>query len=339
MRAVSSRPAKAIGAVVVLVLTMTAAPSPATPARAAPIGDGPLDHAREAAERATFSGTVLLRWHDSDGEHSQELRVEAAHGVLVVEGFNSLMARQRERLVRSQQGWDLLWPSQLGPDDHPDVGAKYEELGRVGPTVAGRPTTVVELRRRSVLRERLYVDVRDGLLLERQQFDGDGHEMREVSFERLQTAAPAPPVAAGHHPRARPARRLTAAELPPEYGAPGAVGDGYRRLGVYRDVGAVHVLYGDGLYQLSMFEQRGRLDATRLPAGGARQRVGTHPAWRWAWAGGEVLVWQAGSTVYTAVGDAPGDELAEAAAAMPSGHSSWTNRVRRLCRALVGLAT
>jgi hypothetical protein len=49
-----------------------------------------------------------------------------------------------------------------------------------------------------------------------------------------------------------------------------------------------------------------------------------------------VLLWQAGRSVYTLVGDAPVGELAEVAGSMPSTRTpSLAQRLRSACRALL----
>ena len=58
--------------------------------------------------------------------------------------------------------------------------------------------------------------------------------------------------------------------------------------------------------------------------------VGTTNGWRYAWAGGQIVVWQAGPAIYTAVGEAASDEVLAVARSFPrpANPSNW-KRVRR----------
>ena len=98
----------------------------------------------------------------------------------------------------------------------------------------------------------------------------------------------------------------------------------------------MHALYSDGLYDLSVFEQRGRLQRRDLHAA-RKVALGARQAWTYAYAGGNILIWEAGRTVFTAVSDAPVDQLVEVARSLaPEGRSpSLLDRLRRASRAVV----
>ena len=76
--------------------------------------------------------------------------------------------------------------------------------------------------------------------------------------------------------------------------APARLADGYARVGVFRRDGVVQVLYSDGIYELSVFERRGELDRRELGSTGGPVTVGKAAGWRYAWPGGQVVLWQAG---------------------------------------------
>ncbi|MEA2842624.1 MAG: hypothetical protein QOJ69_295, partial [Actinomycetota bacterium] len=112
----------------------------------------------------------------------------------------------------------------------------------------------------------------------------------------------------------------------------------YRRLGVYRHSGVVQVLYSDGMYDLSVFEQGGRLDRHSLAAGGSPVSIRGATGWRYAWPGGHVVLWQAGGRVYTVVSGAPLDQVVAAASSLsaPAAASpSLMDRLRRVARAVI----
>ena len=119
--------------------------------------------------------------------------------------------------------------------------------------------------------------------------------------------------------------------------APGLT-EGFQRLGVYRRSGVTQALYSDGLYDLSVFEQRGRLRRDDVPVGGTRVAVGGAAGWSYAWPGGNLIVWEAGGSVLTAVSDAPLEQLLAAARSVPPpasrGASFWA-KLRAACATLV----
>src|SRR5438132_549901 len=99
----------------------------------------------------------------------------------------------------------------------------------------------------------------------------------------------------------------------------------------------VQVVYSDGTYDMSVFEQRGRLGSEAAPRGGRPVRVGGSKGWQYTWPGGQVVLWQAGRTVYTVVADAPYDDVLGAIRTVKeSSGPSVAYRFRQACRSLVG---
>jgi hypothetical protein len=96
------------------------------------------------------------------------------------------------------------------------------------------------------------------------------------------------------------------------------------------------VVYSDGLYDLSVFQQRGRLDRDKLPSA-TRVPIGADQGWHYAWPGGHVVVWAASGTVYTAVSDAPLEQMVTAVRTLPPARASrpLLRQLRQVCRALV----
>ena len=111
---------------------------------------------------------------------------------------------------------------------------------------------------------------------------------------------------------------------------------GYRRLGAYRQGDVVQLVYSDGLDDLSLFQQDGGLDPGDLPAQHRNIKMGGHRAWAFSWPGGEAIVWTAGHTVYTLMGNVQPDELRTVAASVPVHRStSVGHHLRQACRVLV----
>lgn len=321
--------ARVAAAPAVALLLGTFSPTPAPAAEPAP-----LESARAAAERLAFDGVLGVRWRDGAETRAEHLSVEAAGGALMVRGANLVMARPAfgRLLAEGGGGWEEMWLPSLAPHPRPDGGAKYTTSSlSAGPTVAGRPTKVADVRHDGVVVERIFLDAETDLLLERDQYDAGGAVVRTLAFESLTyrpAAAPvAPPPAPAHH-----APQATA-----ETAAPPALADGYQRLGTYRSGSVTQALYSDGLYDLSVFEQRGRLRRADLPGAGERAAVGKASGWRYPWPGGQVVVWSTRGRVFTAVSDAPADQVLTAVRSLhPSGRElSMLGKVRRACQALM----
>jgi sigma-E factor negative regulatory protein RseB len=176
----------------------------------------------------------------------------------------------------------------------------------------------------------VYLDDATGLLLRREQFGDDGRLERVLAFDRIALQQPASPP--------RPPQAATK-DIPQRLAAtsvPARLASGYQRLAAFRADGVVHVLYDDGFSEVSLFEQRGRLDRDQLPAHARRVSAAGLHGWTFAWPGGQAVVWGAGRTVYTLVGDVPADELVEVAQSVPAQRtSSVAHRLRQACRSLV----
>jgi hypothetical protein len=320
----------------VAALALTAALAGSAPVAAA--APGPLEEARRAAEQTPFSGVMEVRWVDGPETRSERLIVTATDSVLSVFGGNRVMAFDPfERLVSHGGGsWEELWVATMEPSARPDGVAKYQVTDVAGgPTVAGRPTTTVEIRQDGVVRERLYLDTATRLALRREQYDRQGAISRSLGFETFMVGAgdvPAHPVSfRKQSPRPVSAERVSSALAPDE------LADAYRRLGIYRSGDVVQVLYSDGVYDLSLFQQSGRLRQADLPAG-ERVAIGSSAGRRYAWAGGHLVVWSSRGTVFTAVSDAPLDQVLQAVRSMPPAPeraSSLLGKLRRACKTLM----
>lgn len=236
------------------------------------------------------------------------------------------------RLVRSAEGWLTLWSHDvvsLGPSP----AAKYSLSVAPGPPVAARPTQVVEVRLEASQRPqaRLYVDQTTGLVVRRELLDARGRPYRSVGFTTMSTSARPPAV-----PRRSADREpVPAGNVDPPYDAPARLGAGYRLVGAYKLPGdTLHLFYSDGLYGLSVFEQRGRLTAGAMPPG-AREMLGGHTVLAY-WASlGEAAVWNGDGVVYTVVSDAPWADVAAAVDDLP--HAAGPRRLWRVAEVVVSL--
>ena len=305
------------------------------PARA---DEGPLQTAGRAAEQVAFEGTLRVRWFDGHVQRSDLMVVKGANGTVLVRGGGAAMAAVHQRLVEHAGGvWDLLWPSDQVGSGRPAADHKYQLVNALPVRVADRPAKVVEVRHGGTMVERLALDQASGLLLRREQFEGGaGEPSRIIEFESVTIGGATAPPDAPKAVKNVAAQVVLTPKIPGAVSAPQALDGGYQRVGVYRRSGVTQVLYSDGLYDLSVFQQSGRLDKSDLPAGAtldlARSRGVGYP-----WPGGHVVVWSGSGMVYTAVSDAPLSQVVEAARSLPliSGSVSLMQRLRQVARSLI----
>jgi sigma-E factor negative regulatory protein RseB len=190
-------------------------------------------------------------------------------------------------------------------------------------TVAGRRSTVVEVRRLGgAVAARWWVDETTGLLLRRELYDPAGSTTRTSAFEQVRIGATRRLPAGG-----TVLRPMDRADLPPDAAALRGAGwvcpDG--GLGGLSLVTAgrmatshgevLHLVYSDGVMSVSVFEQRGRLDAASLRGWQAQ---------RWGSALVHVrpgtprqLVWSGAGSVFTVVADAPAATVVAVVVSLP----------------------
>ena len=187
-----------------------------------------------------------------------------------------------------------------------------------------RAVTRVEILRRDDdrLAERWWLDDDTGLVLRRESFGGGEEPVRLSSWLSLELARSRRPAAAARAEGPEPVDgRSLAALRAAGWAVPPTLPGRYAAEGVFAaDDGAdvpLQVLYTDGLYGVSLFEDRGRLDPGALPAGGVLDERLGWPAWSFPGQVPRRLVWEADGTTYTLVGDAPADEMDALAQALP----------------------
>jgi hypothetical protein len=255
-------------------------------------------------EGLDFDGLVQFSWVDRSGVHTSRLPVQGAGGVVRIGGPGG------------PQG--VEWPAEVGP--LPSLSGKYHATEANGPVVAGRPTTVMQISSAAGSRETLAVDQATGLVLARAELDSNGSVVRSMKFDDLTlrlTHAPGAPVRS----TARSTAKAAPARLSEEYSAPTRLADGYRRVQTESVAGGLRVVYSDGVHGLSVFEQPGHLSGSRRS---------------YQWAGGEVVTWQDGPTVLTAIGDGPSTDVQAAARSIPQPHQlSLLGHLRSLSREVV----
>lgn len=206
------------------------------------------------------------------------------------------------------------------------LARRYEaRLGQVVDLDTG-PAQAVALHRRhdGALRERWYGDLDTGLIVRRETFASNGRPVRLMAFTELEPGVQefALPVLDGHEADGGAltpdsVTRLRAAGFTVPAVLPGGF-ELQRALEVPgAGVATAHLVYDDGLYTVSVFQQLGRLDRALLA--GARRLEG-EDAVRWSWsdAGPRRLVWHGAGTTFSAYSDAASDDLQAAVAGLPA---------------------
>ena len=304
--------ATALAALAPFVLTS----EPAAPAQTGP-GAQLLDDARRAEQEQDFSGVLEVSWSDASGEHRSDVPVRSAGGVLALGDRPQVVVEGARRFVQGPNGWLAVWSRETQPDV-PSASAKWQLVVRDGPTVAGRPTREVDAtdRHDGRVRERLYLDEATSLLLRREQLDTRGRTVRAVGFTTIGEQAVGMfigslPGEAPHAPsRSTNRQPRVLREVAAPFRAPRDAGDRFRLVGRYdEDHHTLHLFYSDGLFSVSVFEQKGELDPTGLPAGAKPRTVAGRDVRQYRTPGGVVQVWEAADVVYTTVSDAPVDQL------------------------------
>ena len=273
--------------------------------------------------------TEVALHKDADGD----LRVAAAEAWLISrdESTATFLDEEAGQLVRLGQVQSL-----------PFVVAAVERSYRVA--VDGRAelrtgsAVAVGFRRADVLRERIYVDDATGLVVRRETYDTSGRPVRVTALTDLEvTDVDVRRTEATGDPAMGERERLAPDEVRQMAGhdweVPIVVGDGFElRAGFAVDDGAaVQLVYSDGLYTLSLYEQPGRVDAAALD-GAVRSDTDGIPVYRWPGAEPERMVWNGDGHTFTAVTDAPADVLMAAVDDLP--HDRVPAMTTRMTRGL-----
>jgi hypothetical protein len=265
-----------------------------------------VEEARDQMSSHEYDGLVVVEWHDEQGTHRARMEVRQRNGVVEIVADDRKVTRDASRVLLDGQAWTTL--ARAHSDATPDLTrGKYEITHRDGPDIAGHETTRYEAIRDGAVVERVYVQKGSSLVLRREVLDSEGDVTRAVTFMRVEDAAPA---AAPPSTSAAVAGPQPVDDLEKPYRDPATAGDGFRLIGRWRHADELAQLYySDGVLSVSVFEQPGHLEWSRLPGGGVDAEVRGHRALRYALPVGEAWVFERGGMVYTCVGDASADEF------------------------------
>jgi negative regulator of sigma E activity len=219
----------------------------------------------------------------------------------------------------------------------PDATAKYRFALTGTSQVADRPAQEVVVRRRgtSAPSEILYFDRDTGMLLRRDDLDGQGRLARRFAFVQMSAPASAHATTPGDVPSSpRPDAPHALARVPSDLRAPKMVGRGFKLSGAYSQPdGSVQLYYSDGLFGLSVFERQGELDSGALPTGGRTEHIGGVHAHVYRTVAGTAVVWGNDEVTYTCVTDAPVAEVAAVTSSLAPSSSSAMEDVGRFVTA------
>jgi len=209
--------------------------------------------------------------------------------------------------------------------------------------VAGRPATVISVRRGTKLLARFFVDNETALMLRREMYDG-GELVRSSTFQSLRTS---PQGFISHLPPelGTPATTAVSTQLAPildddGYACPTSLSETFEmttlnRLHSQGDV--IHATYSDGLSSVSLFEQRGQLEADSLDGFRRVGIDGAHVAVREGLP--TVAIWESEGTVYTMVTDSPMSASVALIAELPHRPPVHEDPSNRLVRGFETLGT
>jgi sigma-E factor negative regulatory protein RseB len=279
-----------------------------------------LDRARNATVREDFSGLVQIEWL-ADGEwQTARVPVTGTGGTVQVgEGVRKAEGRGNERWIAGVSGWQAGWDEAV-TGNVPSPSKHWDLALTKGTEIAGRPTLVVTATdpRTDEARLKVYCDRDTGVMLRREVLDAKGRVVRAVGFVEVKKlggtrdAAPADPKAK----KSKDSTPDRVASVPDGFDAPATVADRYVLAGRYlRPDGIVQLYYTDGLFGVSVFQQRGDLDTSGLPRGSEGVAVGDARGRGYEVAGGTVLVWDHEAMTRTVVSDATIADLRAFAAA------------------------
>jgi hypothetical protein len=275
-----------------------------------------LYRAMDAPETVSYTGTqYVAAWSALPGGSSTSAVVDVTHRA---GGTTEVRAHGSQPLSvvddRSNAGW-------LAEGGGPvALLVRAYEVAVVGvATVAGRPVHVVEARRPDgSTAARLWLDTESALPLRREVYDDDGATRTASAFVEIELETQVAPLALPSRDDSA-ATSLRHADLERLRGngwsCPDSLGDGLALYEARRVGDAVQLSYSDGIVTVSVFEQPGRLDPTKLHGFAAREVDGGvvystpgPPA---------TFTWSVDDWVVTVVADAPADTIDAVLAALP----------------------
>lgn len=220
--------------------------------------------------------------------------------------------------------------------------ATYQLVYKCCTDTIGRTAVLVEaFRDDQTLAARFWIDTATGLLLQRQLFSVDGMTMvratvfTELEIEDSEFLGHLPPMVPngveamgmGKVGDLRSAGWVCAPELPASL----------KLYDVHKDTsnGSLQLSYSDGLFNVSLFEQRGALDPAAVAGFNSTDNPGVYLRYGMP----SYVVWSSGGIVYTLIGDLPPDMLGQVVRAFPHDVPVKLTAIQRMGTGLAKIAT
>lgn len=285
-----------------------------------------LMRAATTGRNRAYSGTQYVSSWSTAGASSLvvDLQHVPGRGVLVRRAGAAAPA------VLDTTGANALDPRALGVLERRYTVAVAAENGQC----AGRTARIVEARRRgeSALAGRFWLDSQTGLLLRRELYDRTGRAVRATAFVDLQMAVPQPwdtPRQGAPDGGGISLDDGQVAGLRRDgWAAPAALAGGLELFDARQRDEVLHLSYTDGLFAVSVFSQRGRLNPESVK-GWQQVDVGGVRAWTRPGLSQRV-VWAGAGWVHTVVADAPDPVVNATVTSFPaSTDESFADRVQR----------
>lgn len=310
-----------------------------------------LERAGEAGRQRAYQGKLVVVWFDEQGPALGEVSVtQGSDGTLRTGSAEGWMLGRvdGEAFFGDPDSGTLLWLGNVERSGFSvdrlarNYEVDLEDRRRVETGLAD----VIAFREpgSALPRERLYVDVESGLVVRRETFDAHGFPVRIATFTDLELVPGAvPPLGSDWHRVLRPVQSdvsgrgveilrdvgwVVPEQLPRHFTLvdASAIGQG--------EGSSLHLLYSDGLYMLSVYQQHGRLDEKALDADGAEATaLGGLRLYRWPGSEPAAYGWNGEEMAFTAISDAPPDVLAAALGGLP--RDEFPSLFRRLRRGLI----
>jgi hypothetical protein len=319
-------------------------PLPATAVSAIDREDAPqavnaLERAAAAPNEVSYHGTQIITAWGPQGASSAMLDIvhAASQGseISVVGSASSPGAKAFVQRVTSTEASIDGGPLSL-------LQATYKLVYKCCLELIGRTAVLVEaVRDDQTLAGRFWIDKATGLLLQRQLFSVDGKTMvRATVFTDLaiessefighlppMTPSGVEPLGLGKADSLRADGWVCAPELPAAL----------KLYDVHRDTtnGSLQFSYSDGLFNVSLFEQRGALDPAAVAGFTPTATPGVYVRYGMP----SYVVWSSGGIVYTLIGDLPPDSLGKVVDDFPHDLPEELSAVQRIGSGLARIAT
>jgi negative regulator of sigma E activity len=322
-----------------LPLPATAVPAPAAPREDAPSAVSWLERAAAAPDHISYHGTQIVTSWGPQGSSSAMLDiVHAASQGSEISLVGSSSSDAKSFVQRATEGHNPAVDG--GPLAL--LKATYQLVYRCCTDTIGRAAVLVEaLRDDQSLAARFWIDQATGLLLQRQLFGAGGKALvratvfTDLEIENGEFLGHLPPMLPGGSDSMglsgvdglRTQGWTCTSELP----------ESLELYDVHQDTaaGVLQFSYSDGLFNVSLFQQRGALDPKAVAGYGTTGTPGVHVRYGMP----SYAVWSSGGIVYTLVGDLPADVLTRVVDAFPHEVPARVTPVQRMGTGLARIAT